>query len=303
MFTKLPIVTWLRADRREWLHADMVAGLAGAAVAIPKALAYAVITVAAFFAIRAVPALAQDAQELARAAKNPLANLISVSIFYDASFAGGLESKTEHVLTLQPVIPFAVSSDWSLITRTIMPLIAQPGQAAGEGWTSGLGDIQVSAFLSPARAERLVWGVGPVLQIPSATNSALGQGKWGAGPTAAAEWFGEQWTFGALINNTFSFAGSGSRPAVNQMELQPLVNYNFADNPGRYLSFSPIVTANWKANGSDRWTVPLSLGIGQLVKFGNQSILLQATAYYNVVKPADAAKWTMELQVQFLFPQ
>ena len=165
LFTKLPIVTWLRVDRREWLHADMVAGLAGAAVAIPKALAYAVITVAAFFAIRAAPALAQDAQELARAAKNPLANLISVSIFYDASFAGGLESKTEHVLTLQPVIPFAVSSDWSLITRTIMPLIAQPGQAAGEGWTSGLGDIQVSAFLSPARAERLVWGVGPVLQI------------------------------------------------------------------------------------------------------------------------------------------
>ena len=274
-----------------------------AAVAIPKPLAYAVIAAAAFFAVRAVPALGQDAQELARAAKNPLANLTSVAILYDASFAGGLEGKTEHVVTLQPVIPFAVSGDWSLITRTIMPVIAQPGQAAGEGWTGGLGDIQLSAFLSPARAERLVWGIGPVLQIPSASNNALGQGKWGAGPTAAAEWFGEQWTFGALINNTFSIAGSANRPSVNQMELQPLVNYNFVDNPDRFLSFSPTVTANWKANGSDRWTVPLSLGIGQLVKFGNQQVNLQATAFYNVVKPADAAKWTMELQVQFLFPQ
>ena len=87
------------------------------------------------------------------------------------------------------------------------------------------------------------------------------------------------------------------------MELQPLVNYNFVDNPDRFLSFSPTITANCEAKGSDRWTVPLSLGIGQLVRFGNQPVNLQVTAYYNVVKPAAAAKWTMELEVQFLFPQ
>jgi hypothetical protein len=250
-----------------------------------------------------VPAFAQDEQTLARAAKNPLANLTNIQFLYDANLGIGPDNRTQHVLTFQPVIPFSVNADWSIITRTIMPLIAQPGAAPGEGWTSGPGDTQLSAFLSPARGDKLVWGAGPVLQIPSASNDVLGQGKWGAGPTAAALWFGEQWTFGALANNIWSIAGSSGRPAVNQMQLQPMINYNFTDNPDRYVSFSPVITANWKANGSERWTVPLTLGIGQLFKFGKQPVNLQATGYYNVIKPADAANWTLELQVQFLFPQ
>jgi hypothetical protein len=142
-----------------------------------------------------------------------------------------------------------------------------------------------------------------VFQLPTAANEALGQGKWGAGPIAGVQWSGVQWTLGALINNIWSFAGDTSRPAVNQMQLQPEVNYNFKDNPNRYLSFSPTIIANWQASGGERWTVPISLGIGQLVKFGRQSVNLQAAAYYNVAAPSDASKWTLELLVQFLFPK
>ena len=148
-----------------------------------------------------------------------------------------------------------------------------------------------------------MWGVGPVFQIPDRQQRGAGPGQVGRRSDAAAQWFGEQWSVGALLNNIWSFAGSSGRPAVNQMELQPMINYNFADNPDRYLSFSPTITANWKATGSERWTVPLTLGIGQLFKFGKQPVNLQATGYYNVIKPADAANWTLELQVQFLFPK
>jgi hypothetical protein len=251
----------------------------------------------------ALPGFAQDAQSLAREAKNPLANLINVQFIYDALLNVGADNKTRDTLTIQPVVPFALDADWSVITRTVLPLISQPAPAPGATSTTGVGDAQFSAFLSPARTGRLVWGVGPVFQIPSATNDALGQGKWGAGPAAAAQWSGDTWTFGALINNIWSFAGNGSRPAVNQMQLQPEINYNFKNNPNRYLSFSPTITANWEASGSDRWTVPISLGLGQLVKVGKQSVNLQATAYYNVVAPAGAGNWTLELLVQFLYPQ
>jgi hypothetical protein len=261
---------------------------------------------AVLLAACALPAWAQDAQDaqsLAREAKNPLANLINVQFIYDAGLNVGPENKTQDTLTIQPVIPFALNADWSVITRTVLPLISQPALAPGATPANGAGDTQFSAFLSPARTGRLVWGVGPVFLIPSASNDALGQGKWGAGPTAAAQWSGDTWTFGALINNIWSFAGSGSRPAVSQMQLQPEVNYNFKDNPNRYLSFSPTITANWQASGSERWTVPISLGLGQLVKLGRQSVNLQATAYYNVVAPPGAANWTLELLVQLLFPQ
>ena len=249
------------------------------------------------------PVFAQDDQSLSRAAKNPFTTVTNLQFLYDANFGTGPDNRTQHVLTFQPVIPFSVNADWSIITRTVAPVIAQPGAAPGEGWTNGPGDTQFAAFLSPAQTDKLVWGVGPVFQIPTASNQALGQGKWGAGPMAGVQWQGEQWTVGGLLNNIWSFAGSSGRAAVNQMELNPQINYNFISNPDRYLSFSPTITANWKATGSERWTVPLTLGIGQLFKFGNQPVNLQATGYYNVIKPADAANWTLELQVQFLFPK
>jgi hypothetical protein len=252
-----------------------------------------------------MPGWAQDAApapSFARAAKNPFAEVISVPLLYDVNFGGGLGGKTQQVLTAQPLIPFSLNADWDLITRTIVPLISQPALAGNSG-AHGVGDIQFSAFLSPDRTGLFDWGVGPVFLLPSAGDSVLGQGKWGAGPTAAAVWTGEQWTLGALVNNIWSVAGERGRPAVNQMQLQPLVNYFFRENPDRYLSFSPTVTANWKANGGERWTVPLSLGIGQVVKLGDQKVNLQATAFYNAIRPADAATWTLELQIQFLFPK
>jgi hypothetical protein len=250
----------------------------------------------------AVPGLAQQNQSLAKEAKNPFADVIDLQFYNDAILNVGPDKKTQGVVTIQPLIPFNVTPDWTLITRTVLPLIAQPGLAPGEGWNRGQGDTQLSLFLSPARTGALVWALGPVFQFPTAANDALGQGKWGAGPAAGVQWTGEQWTFGALINNTWSFAGSSSRAAVNQMQLQPEINYNFQSNPNRYLSFSPTITANWQASGNERWTVPVSLGLGQLVKIGRQSINFQATAYYNVTAPPGSGNWTLELLIQLLYP-
>jgi hypothetical protein len=261
------------------------------------------IVAAAIAAVQSMPGWAQvaaDKQALARIAKNPFADAISVPFVYDVNFGGGLGSKTQQVLNVQPIIPFDVSEDWSVITRTIVPLIAQPGLAGSSG-ARGLGDIQFAALLTPARVGRLDWGVGPVFQLRSASNPALGQGKWGVGPMAAAIWAGDQWTLGAKVNNLWSFAGERSRPNLNQMQFQPVATYFFRDTPGRYLTSEPTFTAIWKANGSGRWTVPLSLGIGQLVKFGNQPVDLQASASYTAIRPSDAAVWTAELQIQFLF--
>jgi hypothetical protein len=268
-------------------------------VALPAKLT----ATAALFVTLVSPAFAQDAQLLVKEAKNPFADLLNLQFFYDADLRVAPANETQQVLTIQPLIPFPLNSDWIIITRTILPLIEQPGPTPGQGWIRGPGDTQFAAFLSPARVGSLDWGIGAVLQLPTATNNALGQGKWGAGPGAGIQWSGTQWTLGALILNIWSLAGEANRPAVNQMQLQPTVNYTFRDNPNRYLSFSPTVTANWEASGDERWTVPISLGIGQLLKFGPRSVNLQATTYYNVVTPPGSAHWTLELLVQFLFPE
>jgi hypothetical protein len=120
-------------------------------------------------------------EELAKETQNPVANLISVPFQNNFNFGIGPNDATQWVLNVQPVIPITLNKDWNLITRTIMPIINQPSFAPGIPSAFGLGDINPSLFLSPANAGKLIWGVGPTMTFPTATDSLLGNGKWSAG--------------------------------------------------------------------------------------------------------------------------
>ena len=247
------------------------------------------------------PGWAQDDTELAKKTQNPVADLISVPFQNNINFGVGPEDDVQYILNIQPVIPFKLTEDWNLISRTILPLIYQPELAPGVGDVFGLGDIQQSLFLSPAKPGKLIWGVGPILQFPTATDDSLGQGKWGAGPTAVALTVHGPWVLGTLINNVWSFAGESDRRDVNQMLIQPFVNYNLPH--AWYVVTAPIITADWEAESDDRWTVPIGAGVGKIVRIGKLPVNAQASAYYNVERPDNAAEWQLRIQIQLLFPR
>ena len=249
----------------------------------------------------AAPASADDATALAKKTQNPVADLISVPFQNNVNFGVGPHDDVQYILNIQPVIPFKLTEDWNLISRTIVPLIYQPELAPGVGEVFGLGDIQESLFLSPAKPGKVIWGLGPIFQFPTATDDSLGQGKWGAGPTAVALTVHGPWVLGALVNNVWSFAGDSDRRDVNQMLLQPFVNYNLPD--AWYVVTAPIITADWEADGDDRWTVPIGAGVGKIVRLGKLPVNAQASAYYNVVRPDNAAEWQLRIQIQLLFPR
>src|SRR5713101_6698479 len=165
----------------------------------------------------------------------------------------------------------------------------------------GLGDMQPTFFISPKKPGKLIWGVGPVLQLPTATNTFLGQGKLGIGPSTVVLTQPGHWTLGLLENNVWSVAGSGSRPAVNQFLMQYFINYNL--KKGWFIGVSPIITANWEASRGNVWTVPFGGGIGRIMKFGAQPVSLVAQFYGNAVHPANTPAWTLRLQISFLFPK
>jgi len=266
--------------------------------------ATALCSAAALFAATPVRAQGNDAAALAKAAQNPIADMISLPLQNNTNFDFGPLKKTQNILNIQPVYPFGLNEDWNVITRTIVPVISQPATAPGQDRENGIGDIQFSAFFSPKKpVDGWVWGVGAIAQLNTATDDRLGQGVWGLGPTAVALHLGKTWVYGALINNVWSVSEDEGRSSVNQMLIQPFVNYNFPDAPGRYLTFAPIITADWKADSGQRWVVPLGLGIGQIMRFGEQPVNLQASAYYNVERPDNAARWQLRLQMQFLFPK
>jgi len=244
-----------------------------------------------------------SSEELAKLAQNPVGNLISLPFQNNTNFDVGPLEKTQNILNIQPVYPIHVDNDWNVITRTIMPLIWQPGFFPGQGSTFGLGDIQFSAFLSPANPDEVIWGVGAIAQLPTNSDEVLGNDRWGLGPTAVVLKMqkGSPWVYGALINNVWSVTDSNSDPPINTMLLQPFLNYNYPG--GFYLTTAPIITANWEADSGDTWTIPLGGGVGRIFHFGKLPVNTQLSAYYNVETPDYGADWQLRLQVQFMFPK
>lgn len=246
-----------------------------------------------------------DAGALAKAAQNPVADLVSVPLQLNMNFDTGPEDDVQMVLNVQPVYPFTLNENWNLITRTIVPLISQPDFGVFNKRENGIGDVQFSAFLSPKSPTQggWIWGAGAIAQLDTATDDRLGQGAWGLGPTAVALRARGPWVTGALVNNVWSVSEEDDRAEVNRFLLQPFINYNFLSSPGRYLTFAPIITADWEADSNERWLIPIGLGIGQITRFGGQAVNLQASFYINVEAPEQAPDWQLRLQLQLMFPK
>ncbi len=245
-----------------------------------------------------------SAEQLAKIAQNPLANLISVPVQSNTNFGVGPQKATQEIVNLQPVVPFTLNDHWNLLTRTVLPLISQPGFAPGQPTRTGIGDAQLSLFLSPSQpsASGLIWGAGMVVQAPTDTHD-LGNRNWGAGPTFAVIRLkpGGPWVYGVLVNNVTAMTSDRRGGRYNNFLLQPIVNYNLPG--GTYINSVPIITANWEARHGQQWTVPVGMGIGHVFHIGKAPINAQIGGYYNAIRPDGAARWQTRVQVQLMFPK
>ncbi len=127
-----------------------------------------------------------SAEELAKKLSNPISSLISVPFQSNFDFNLGQEhDKFKYTLNIQPVIPLSISADWNLIARIIQPVIYQVELFPGQDNNFGLGDRNPQFFFSPKEPfYGWIWGTGSVFLLPTASDTALGAGKWAAGPTA-----------------------------------------------------------------------------------------------------------------------
>jgi hypothetical protein len=262
------------------------------------------------------------AEDLAKKLQNPVSSLISVPFQNNFDFGlGPSHTGWRYTLNVQPVIPISLNKDWNLISRTILPVISQhnavgaPIEAGGEDFEAtsgitrsrsvdvnqdGLGDTVQSFFFAPVKPGPggIIWGLGPVFLLPTATDDFLGSGKWGAGPTLVLLKQSGGWTYGILANQIWSFAGDEDRSYVNSTFLQPFLSYTTKTKTT--FGFNSESTYDWRAA---QWLVPINFSISQLFRIGKSPPMsLNLGARYYAEGPSTAPKWGIRASLTLLFP-
>jgi len=246
-------------------------------------------------------AQAQSTLELAKASQNPVMNMYNFPFQNNTNYGFGPHERTQNVLNIQPVLPFSIGPKINLINRIIVPVITQPSTTEDVSAT-GVGDVLYTAWFSPAKAGKIIWGAGPVFQLPmasdpTASGSVFGSGEFGVGPSVVILTMIDKWVAGAVINqiNTFGEA------CTSKFFINYFINYNLPK--AWYLVSAPIVTANWKAEGGQKWLVPVGGGVGKVVKLGGKLPLsMQVQVFYNAIKPDVFGDWQSRIQFHFMFP-
>ena len=207
---------------------------------------------------------------------------------------------TSNVMFFQPLLPVPLGENLIFSGRPVFPLVSVPNvdfsTGEAEGHTTGFGDLQLLTLLGPGKADGWVWGAGATFKFPTASDPALGQGAYQAGPALMLFYMGRPWVGGFLVQHWSSFAGGEDRRETNFTDFQYILRRSF---PGAWsVGAGPSITYNHEAESGDRWTVPIGLGVTTTVRVGKLPMSLRAEVHYSVVRPdsfGDA--WNFRLQV------
>ncbi len=245
-------------------------------------------------------ATAQVAADLAKKLSNPIASLISVPFQYNYNDGFGDGDGQQSYINIQPVIPISIGENWNLISRTILPVVNQSDFTPDNDSQTGLGNITQSFFFSPKEPTKagLIWGVGPVLQIPTATDG-IAPNQWGAGITGVALKQANGWTYGALANHVWSIGKSDQYGDSSNTFLQPFLTYTTKKSTS--FSVDTESTYNWE---TEEWSVPINMSVSHVVKVSGKPVQLKAGARYWADSPeAGPDGWGARLEVTYLFPK
>ncbi|HTS30453.1 MAG TPA: hypothetical protein VMH81_31490 [Bryobacteraceae bacterium] len=205
---------------------------------------------------------AVSAADVARL-NNPLADVTAVTFenYYDPTLYG-VSGVNANTLDLRAVI---VSG--RQIIRATLPVQTTP--VSGGQYKSGLGDFAIfDAIIISKEGSRNEYAVGPLFVAPTATNTALGSGKWQGGAAAVGIFpLGGGSIAGVLATWQHSFAGNQDRTKTQVSTMQPFATYSIGG--GFYVRSSGVMVFDFQNN---RYLVPFGAGFGRAFRAGNHMV-------------------------------
>jgi hypothetical protein len=252
---------------------------------------------------------ALSANELAKEISNPVTSIWQLQFQFnnlklESEDFSPVSGKWVNNLYFQPVMPVSLTKDINLITRpviTVYQSVPYPTTTGSIKRTTHFGDIILAQVLSPARTEPWIVGVGPTWIFPSAGSDLTGQGKWQVGPAVGGGYITSKFMIAAFFQQWWSFAGDADRRNTNQLNILPLIYSFFGE--GWSVGYSGSILADWKAHGDNRWTVPIGLSTGKVVKLGILPVQVQLAGQYFATRPLGGPKWNVQIQITPVIPR
>jgi hypothetical protein len=174
--------------------------------------------------------------ELNKQLTNPVSELWSIA-FQQNNFridpGPGQGNRWSSNLLFQPVLPIAITPEWNLVTRPVIPLFVstpfpdpQVGDPLHLDRTTAFGDIALMQLLSPGSDLVGSWllGLGPTWIFPTASSDVTAEGRYQVGPAALVGYLSDKWILGVLVQDWWSFGG-GRHDDAASMNLQPVAAY------------------------------------------------------------------------------
>ena len=251
---------------------------------------------------RAKPAefKSQSEEAIAKELSNPATPLASLNnVFEFFTFKGdqpGADSQTRFSYSFQPSIPFPLDNGKVFIFRPLIPLLMDepvfnPARNDFDSKGVDLGDI--SFDLAYGGTHDIAYGntdkdmgilslFGIFGSLPTATDDAVGSRQWRLGPEVAVGLIKKWGVVGFLAAHSWDLGGSNDEDfSTTTIEYF----YAYGLGGGWQLAAGPTIEADWEADSSNTWTVPIGIGIEKITKIGNTPWNFALEAHYYVEQP------------------